>query len=126
MNTHDFTIRTADRTTEELRDHAGKLMVIADVASNGGWFTAPYEGLEALHRELGGKGLHVLAFPATSSANKSRARMPRSSSSVAPSTPSRSRCSAKSTSTVRDADPLYTYLRAQAPGNFEPGDGTLY
>jgi glutathione peroxidase-family protein len=39
VNTHEFSVRTADGATEELRDYAGRLMLIVSVASKCG-FTA--------------------------------------------------------------------------------------
>ena len=55
-------IKAADGSTTDLSDHAGKVLLIVNVASKCG-FTPQYEGLEALQRYFGGKGFSVLGFP---------------------------------------------------------------
>jgi glutathione peroxidase len=61
MNTHDFTVKAADSSDVKLADVKGPMLIV-NVASKCG-FTPQYEGLEALHREYGPKGLTVLGFP---------------------------------------------------------------
>ncbi len=46
----------------DLSGYRGKVLLVVNVASQCG-FTPQYEGLEALHKELSGKGLVVLGFP---------------------------------------------------------------
>jgi len=45
-----------------LADHRGRVTLVVNVASACG-FTPQYAGLEALHRELGARGLSVIGFP---------------------------------------------------------------
>ena len=45
-----------------LANYQGQVMLLVNTASACG-FTYQYEGLEALHRELGDKGLAVIGFP---------------------------------------------------------------
>jgi len=52
-----------DGATDTLANHAGKVLLIVNVASKCG-LTAQYEGLEALYRAKSADGLEVLAFPA--------------------------------------------------------------
>jgi glutathione peroxidase len=61
MNAKDFTVRKADGTEMQLSEVEGPILAV-NVASKCG-FTPQYEGLEALHREYGGKGLTILGFP---------------------------------------------------------------
>ena len=61
MNAKDFTVRAADGKNILLTEFDGPILVV-NVASKCG-FTPQYEGLEALAREYGPKGLTVLGFP---------------------------------------------------------------
>ena len=46
----------------DLAQYAGKVTLVVNVASACG-YTPQYEGLQALHQELSGKGFEVLGFP---------------------------------------------------------------
>jgi glutathione peroxidase len=56
-------LKTIDGKDASLGDHAGKVLLVVNVASKCG-LTPQYEGLEALHERLEGKGFSVLGFPA--------------------------------------------------------------
>lgn len=58
---HDFSVKDITGKEISLSEYKGKFLVIVNVASKCG-FTPQYEGLEALHKELGGKA-EVLGFP---------------------------------------------------------------
>ena len=59
---YEIPVPTMDGREETLAAYRGQVMLIVNTASQCG-FTPQYKGLEALHRELGPKGLAVLGFP---------------------------------------------------------------
>jgi glutathione peroxidase len=59
---YDIPVPTMDGSEATLAPYRGRVMLIVNTASQCG-FTPQYKGLEALHRELGPKGLSVLGFP---------------------------------------------------------------
>jgi glutathione peroxidase len=59
---YDIPVRTIDGIEQTLAPYRGKVLLIVNTASACG-FTPQYAGLEALHRELGPRGLAVLGFP---------------------------------------------------------------
>ncbi len=59
---YNITVRAADGTAHPLAAHRGKVVLIANTASQCG-FTPQYEGLEALWRRYREAGLVVLGFP---------------------------------------------------------------
>jgi glutathione peroxidase len=56
-------VKTIDGKDSSLADYAGKVLLVVNVASKCG-LTPQYDGLEALHDRLEGKGFSVLGFPA--------------------------------------------------------------
>lgn len=125
MTVHDFTVRTADGNRVSLGDYAGSYLLIVNVASKCG-LTPQYEGLEALHRQLGEQGLQVLGFPC----NQFGGQEPGTDSEI------QDFCNltydvtfpvyAKVDVNGADADPLYRHLRSAAPGDFGPQHGFLF
>jgi glutathione peroxidase len=125
MNTHDFTVRAADGGRQDLRDYAGRVLLIVNVASQCG-FTPQYAGLESLYRSAQHRGLQVLGFPC----DQFGGQEPGTDAEI------QEFCSTTYQVTFPvfgkievngpAADPLYVYLRARAPGNLGPADGLLY
>ena len=59
---YDIPLNSLDGRPASLRDHAGEVLLLVNVASRCG-LTPQYEGLEKLHRELAARGFLVLGFP---------------------------------------------------------------
>ncbi|MBI3198243.1 MAG: glutathione peroxidase [Rhodospirillales bacterium] len=62
MSAHDFSFTTIDGKLLDLRDLAGKAVLVVNVASYCG-FTPQYTDLQELHESYGPKGLVVLGVP---------------------------------------------------------------
>ncbi|MFM9978965.1 MAG: glutathione peroxidase [Sphingomonadaceae bacterium] len=114
MGVRDFAVKQADGSMLDLGTIEGPLLIV-NVASKCG-FTPQYEGLEALHRELGPRGLTVLGFPC----NQFGAQEPGNAEEIA------NFCSltydvtfplmAKIDVNGSSADPLYKYLKKAKRG----------
>ncbi|WP_067669948.1 glutathione peroxidase [Nocardia miyunensis] len=125
MTIHEFSVRTADGGDRSLDAYAGRVVLIVNVASKCG-FTPQYEGLEALYREGRDRGLDILGFPC----NQFGDQEPGADAEI------QEFCSTSYGVTFPvfgkievngpGADPLFAYLRAQAPGDFGPTAGPLY
>ncbi len=111
----DFTVKKPGGGSEALTDHAGKVLLIVNVASKCG-FTPQYTGLEALHRKYRDRGFEVLGFPCNQFGNQE----PGDAAEIA------TFCSttydvtfpvfAKIEVNGPTTDPLYAYLKSAAPG----------
>ncbi|HEY6497383.1 MAG TPA: glutathione peroxidase [Trebonia sp.] len=124
-STYDFTVTAADGSKVPLRDYEGKVLLLVNVASKCG-LTNQYEGLEALYREDAARGLEVLGFPC----NQFKGQEPGTDEEIQEFCKTTYDVTfpvfAKLEVNGDDADPLYQYLRSEAPGDFGPQYGDFY
>ena len=122
MSVHDYSITFPDGTTKSLSDYAGQTLLLVNVASKCG-FTPQYAGLEALERE---GAAQVIGFPC----NQFGDQEPGTDAEIADFCQATYDVSFPMTTKIEvngpEADPLWSYLRAQAPGDFGPSAGRLY
>jgi glutathione peroxidase len=112
---YDFAVFLSDGRQQSLADYRGKVLLIVNTASRCG-FTPQYEGLQKLYSTLGGSGLEVLAFPC----NQFAGQEPGSELEIL------TFCYTNYAVTFpifrkidvngRNADPLFQFLKARAPG----------
>ncbi len=115
MSVHDFSVKKPDGSDQKLSDFKGGPILIVNTASKCG-FTPQYQGLEALQRTYGPRGLTVIGFPC----NQFGAQEPGDAEEI------KNFCSltydvtfplmAKIEVNGDKADPLYDYLKAEKPG----------
>jgi glutathione peroxidase len=112
---YDFEARQMNGTAVPLDQYRGKALLIVNTASACG-FTPQFGGLEALHKTYGERGLAVLGFPC----NQFGSQDPGSNEEIAQFCQLNYGVSfpmmAKIDVNGPQADPLYRWLTAEAPG----------
>lgn len=112
---YDIEVRTIDGEARSMRDYAGRVLLIVNVASRCG-FTPQYAGLEALYRKYGEKGFVVLGFPC----NQFGAQEPGADSEIAQFCATSYDVTFPMFSKIdvngEKAHPLYRWLKHAAPG----------
>lgn len=111
----DFTVKMPGGRDLSLADKAGKVLLVVNTASKCG-FTPQYDGLEALWRKYGDRGFEVLAFPC----NQFGGQEPGSAEEIESFCKVNFGVSFPLMSKIEvngdGADPLYNWLKAEAPG----------
>ena len=112
---HDIPLHTLDGQPTTLAAWQGRVLLIVNVASACG-LTPQYAGLEALHRQYGPQGLTVLGFPS----NQFGGQEPGTAEQIADFCSTRYQVSfplfAKGDVNGPQAQPLFRWLKAHAPG----------
>lgn len=114
----DFTLPRLDGKPQPLADYEGKLVLVVNTASKCG-LTPQFEGLEALYRQYGERGLVVLGFPC----NQFAGQEPGSADEIAEFCEINYGVSfpmfGKLDVNGPGESPLYTWLKAKFPGDIE-------
>lgn len=109
------TLTTLDGQTRQLSEHAGRALLVVNVASKCG-FTPQYDGLEALYRRYKDRGFDVLGFPCDQFGHQE----PGNEAEIASFCSTRFSVSfpmfAKIEVNGAGAHPLYQWLKQEAPG----------
>ncbi|HEY4200062.1 MAG TPA: glutathione peroxidase [Devosiaceae bacterium] len=114
---YDFSARRLDGAPASMADYRNKVVLVVNVASHCG-LTPQYEGLEALYRQFAPRGLVILGFPC----NQFGEQEPGNAAEI------QNFCSvnydvtfplfAKIDVNGDGADPIYQWLKSEAPGIF--------
>jgi glutathione peroxidase len=115
QNFHSFAVKANDGSSFSLEKLAGKVVLVVNVASKCG-FTPQYKGLEELYLKYAPQGLEIIGFPC----NQFGSQEPGSDSEIQSfcqlnygvSFPVMSKIDVNG----KSADPVYTWLKAEAPG----------
>jgi glutathione peroxidase len=112
---HDFVARSIDGRAVPLENFKGRVLLVVNTASACG-FTPQFAGLEDLHKDYGPKGLAVIGFPC----NQFGSQDPGSNDEIAQFCQLNYGVSfpmmAKVDVNGPGADPLFQWLRTEAPG----------
>jgi glutathione peroxidase len=112
---YDFSARSLSGEDVPLQRFEGQVLLIVNTASACG-FTPQYQGLEALHRDLGSRGFSVLGFPC----NQFGGQEPGDAGAIAEFCSSNYHVSFPMFDKIDvnggDAHPLYRYLKVEKSG----------
>ncbi|MDR2902908.1 MAG: glutathione peroxidase [Clostridiales bacterium] len=121
MNIYDFTVKDSNGAAQSLKEYAGKVLLVVNTATKCG-LTPQYEGLQAFYEKYKAQGLEILDFPC----NQFLSQAPENDAEIG------TFCSlnygttfprfAKIDVNGATADPLFVWLKEQAPvgkGNAE-------
>jgi glutathione peroxidase len=111
---YDISVTSIDGRATTLREHAGKVLLIVNVASKCG-LTPQYAGLERLHEALSAQGFAVLGFPANDFAGQEPGNEAEIKAFCTSTYGVRFPMYAKIPVTGADKHPLYRHLIAAAP-----------
>lgn len=114
MNVYDFKVKDIRGNEVSLSDYSGKLLLIVNTASKCG-FTPQYEGLEKLYKKYEDKGLVILGFPCNQFLQQdpgdNKEIMSFCKMNYGVTFPLFSKIDVNG----KNEDPLYTYLKKEAP-----------
>ena len=111
----DIPLTTLDGQAANLRDHAGQVLLVVNVASKCG-FTPQYEGLEALQRRFGPRGFSVLGFPCDQFGHQEPGNATEINSTCEMNFGVSFPLFAKIDVNGKEAHPLFAHLKTAAPG----------
>lgn len=112
---YDFSVQDIKGNDHDMAEHRGKVLLIVNTASKCG-FTPQFEGLQALHKDLGERGLDVLGFPCNQFLNQDPADNGAISQFCSLNYGVDFPMFAKIEVNGPEAHPLYRFLKQQAKG----------
>lgn len=115
MSVLDFNADNLQGQPVDLKQYAGKVLLIVNTASNCG-FTPQYKGLEAVYQQFRDKGVEVLGFPCNQFGHQEPGTADEIGSFCEKNYGVTFPLFAKIDVNGKDAHPLYQYLKSKAPG----------
>ena len=118
MNIYDFTVKNTKKEDVPMADYKGKVLLIVNTATGCG-FTPQYDGLSELYDKYRDRGFEVLDFPC----NQFLGQAPGTDEEVAQfckiNFGTKFQTFAKINVNGKEAEPLFTYLKENAPDDLE-------
>ncbi|MDY7538874.1 glutathione peroxidase [Undibacterium sp. 5I1] len=115
MNVLDFNADNLQGQPVDLKQYAGKVLLIVNTASNCG-FTPQYKGLEAVYQQFRDKGVEVLGFPCNQFGHQEPGTADEIGSFCEKNYGVTFPLFAKIDVNGKDTHPLYQFLKSKAPG----------
>lgn len=120
MNIYDFTVLNTKKEPVQLAEYKGKVLLVVNTATGCG-FTPQYEGLENMYKAHKDAGLVILDFPC----NQFAGQAPGSEQEIVTFCQLKYKVSfpqfAKIKVNGEDAEPLFTWLKDEAPAEASKG-----
>ena len=120
MNIYDFTVLNTKKEPVQLAEYKGKVLLVVNTATGCG-FTPQYEGLENMYKTYKEAGLVILDFPC----NQFAGQAPGSEQEIVSFCQLKYKVSfpqfAKIKVNGEDAEPLFTWLKNEAPAEEKNG-----
>ena len=118
MNIYDIVVKNRKKENVNLSDYKGKVLLIVNTATGCG-FTPQYEGLQKLYDKYQEAGLEILNFPCNQFFNQAPGSNEEIVSFCKLTYGTTFKTFAKIDVNGEQADPLYKYLKEQAPQSIE-------
>jgi len=116
MNVYDFKVKNSKKEEVSLSEYKGKVLLIVNTATECG-LTPQYEGLEALYKKYKDKGFEILDLPCNQFLNQAPGTDEEISKFCALNYGTTFPRFAKIDVNGEKADPLYVWLKDQAPND---------
>jgi len=120
MNIYDFTVLNTKKEPVKLDQYKGKVLLVVNTATGCG-FTPQYEGLENLYKKHSDRGLVILDFPC----NQFAGQAPGTEAEIVSFCQLKYKVSFPQFAKIKvngdDADPLFKWLKNEAPTEAKEG-----
>jgi glutathione peroxidase len=120
MKIYDYTVKKADGKEVSLRVYEGKVLLIVNTATGCG-FTPQYEGLEKLYKKYKDRGFEILDFPCNQFLNQAPGTNEEIVNFCKTNYNTSFETFAKIEVNGENADPLYKFLKQEAPKDIDNG-----
>lgn len=118
MSLYQYSVKDVQKNDVSLKEYEGKVLLIVNTASGCG-FTPQYDGLESLYKEYKDKGFEVLDFPCNQFMNQAPGTDEELASFCQMKFGTTFKTFAKVEVNGENADPLFKFLRNEAPTEYE-------
>jgi glutathione peroxidase len=120
MKIYDYSVKKVDGSEVSLKSYEGKVLLIVNTATGCG-FTPQYDGLEKLYSDYKDKGFEILDFPCNQFLNQAPGSNEEIVSFCKLRFGTEFETFAKIDVNGENEDPLYTFLKEEAPKDTDNG-----